>query len=58
MSEPENLKQRVDPGNFQKFLYRGLDIYIQKDMLSDGEIDFTIPDEGGFTITVTISDTT
>jgi hypothetical protein len=56
MSEPWNLKQRVDPESFDKFPHKGLDIYIEKSLLSEGEIDFSIPGEGEFAISVMRAD--
>jgi hypothetical protein len=48
MCEPKDLKQRVDAGNFELFPLAGLKIYIQKDLVSPGVIEFSIPDEGAF----------
>lgn len=56
MSEPWNLEQRVDREDFRRFPYEGLDIYIEEDLLSEGEIVFSIPEEGEFTVTVRRSD--
>ncbi len=56
MSEPWNLEQRVDREDFRRFPYEGLDVYIEEDLLSEGEIVFSIPEEGEFTVTVRRSD--
>ena len=50
MCEPKELKQRVDEGNFEMFRLAGSRIYIQKDLLSPGLIEFTIPGEGAFSL--------
>ena len=52
MSGPHDLKQRVDPSNFERFEVAGSVLHIQKELLSEGIIEFTIPGEGGFSIAV------
>jgi len=52
MCAPHELKQRVDPSDFERFELGGSVFYIQKELLSEGVIEFTIPGEGGFSIAV------
>jgi hypothetical protein len=50
MCEPKELKQRIDPSDFERFELGETTLYIQTELLSAGVIEFTIPGEGQFSI--------
>ncbi len=52
MCGPSDLKQRVDPSDFERFELGGAVLYVQRELLSEGIIEFSIPGEGEFSITV------
>lgn len=52
MCAPHELKQRVDPSDFERFELGESVFFIQKELLSDGIIEFAIPGEGEFSIGV------
>jgi len=52
MCAPHELKQRVDPSDFERFDRDRTTIHIQRELLSEGVIGFTIPGEGEFSIAV------
>jgi len=52
MCAPSDLKQRVDHSDFERFEIGGALIHVQRALLSDGIIEFSIPGEGTFSIRV------
>ena len=52
MCAPSDLKQRVDPSDFERFELGACTLYIQSELLSEGVIEFSIPEKGGFSIIV------
>jgi hypothetical protein len=52
MCGPSDLKQRVDPSGFERFELGGAVLYVQRELLSEGVIEFSIPGEGTFSIAV------
>jgi hypothetical protein len=52
MCAPSDLKQRIDPSDFERFELGTGTLYIQRELLSEGVIEFSIPEKGGFSITV------
>jgi hypothetical protein len=50
MCEPKELKQRIDPSDFERFELGETTLYIQTELLSAVVIEFTIPGEGQFSI--------
>ncbi len=52
MCGPSDLKQRVDPSDFERFEIGEAVLYVQRELLSEGVIEFSIPGEGAFSIAV------
>lgn len=52
MCGPSDLKQRIDPSGFERFELGEVVLYVQGELLSEGIIEFSIPGEGTFSITV------
>jgi len=52
MCAPSDLQQRIDPSDFNRFELDSAVIHIQRRLLSEGVIEFSIPEKGGFSIAV------
>lgn len=52
MCGPEDITERIEPGSFEKFRAGGIDVYVERKLLTPGEVAFTIQNSGEFALRV------
>ena len=52
MCQPHELKQRIDPSEFERYELEEALLHVQKELLTEGILEFTIPGKGKFSLSV------
>lgn len=52
MCAPETMTERIDAANFERFDTGGIVIYVEKALLSEKSINFTVVSAGDFSLSL------